>query len=72
PDLEDRMTSRTEHGMSTAEYAVGMLGACTIAAVLYRLGTDGTWWDVIADLIREAFSWRNILGHIPRFGLRIR
>jgi hypothetical protein len=64
------MTSRTDRGTSTAEYAVGTLGACTMALVLYRLGTDGTWWDLIADIVREALSWRNIFERMPRLGIR--
>lgn len=65
------MTARTDRGMTTAEYAVGTLGACTFALVLHRLGTDGTWLDLVREAIRQALEWRNIFGHIPHFGLRI-
>ncbi|WP_375000974.1 DUF4244 domain-containing protein [Aeromicrobium sp. CTD01-1L150] len=41
-----------ESGMSTAEYAVGVVGACTIAGALVHLG--GSDWFI--DLIREIFS----------------
>lgn len=43
--------SRAEHGMTTAEYAVGTLGAATCAAVLVRLGAD----DWFLDHLREVF-----------------
>ncbi|MET1037715.1 MAG: DUF4244 domain-containing protein [Aeromicrobium sp.] len=64
------MTPHPDHGMTTSEYAVGTVGACTIALVLYRLGTDGTWLDHVMDLIREALAWRNIFDRFPRLGLR--
>lgn len=65
------MTSRTERGTTTAEYAVGTLGACTMALVLHRLGTDGYWLDLIRQAIREALQWRNIFHGVTRYPLRI-
>jgi hypothetical protein len=56
--------------MSTAEHAVGTLGACSLAVVLYRLGTDGYWLDRLADIVRAALAWRNILDGAPRIGFR--
>lgn len=59
------MTSRTDHGTTTAEYAVGTLGACTIALVLQALASDGS----IVDLIG---GWFRLLDGFPVPGLRIR
>jgi hypothetical protein len=64
------MASRPDHGMSTAEYAVGTVGACTVAMVLYQLGADGTWFDHVMDLIREALAWRNLFDVFPHIGRR--
>ena len=61
---------RDDRGMSTAEHAVGTLGACGLAAVLYRLGTDGYWLDQLAEIIRAALSWRNVLDLVPTMGSR--
>lgn len=41
-----------EPGMSTAEYAVGVAGACTIAGALVHLG--GSDWFI--DLVHEIFT----------------
>ena len=46
------MTSRTDHGTTTAEYAVGTLGACTIALVLQALASDGSIFELISGLFR--------------------
>ncbi|MFO6452073.1 MULTISPECIES: DUF4244 domain-containing protein [unclassified Aeromicrobium] len=44
-----------ELGMSTSEYAVGTLGACTIGGVLVKIGQS----DWFGDLVRD------VLGRIP-------
>ncbi|MFC5676296.1 DUF4244 domain-containing protein [Aeromicrobium endophyticum] len=61
------MITRTspDDGMSTAEYAVGTLGACTIALVLQTLATDGTWFDWLT-------RWFAFLDGFPVPNLRIR
>ena len=59
------MTSRTDHGTTTAEYAVGTLGACTIALVLQAVASDGSIFDLISGLFR-------LLDGFPVPGLRIR
>jgi hypothetical protein len=64
------MSSHLERGTTTSEYAVGTVGACTIAVVLFRLGADGTWLDHVMELVRRALAWRNILDGFPRLGLR--
>ncbi|MDH6124567.1 DUF4244 domain-containing protein [Kitasatospora sp. GP82] len=41
-------------GMTTAEYAVGTVAACALAAILYRVVTSGTVSDAINELITRA------------------
>lgn len=43
-----------ERGATTAEYAVGTLGAVAIAGVLVRLGTDGWFADELREIITSA------------------
>lgn len=38
-------------GMSTAEYAVGTVGACTIGGVLVKVGQSQWFGDVVKDII---------------------
>jgi len=59
-----------DRGTSTAEYAVGTLGACTVALVLHELGTDGFWLDRLEEIVRTALAWRNSLEGVPHIGLR--
>jgi hypothetical protein len=54
-----------DDGMSTAEYAVGTLGACTIALILHTLATDGSWFDWLTRLF-------NFLDGFPVPNLRLR
>jgi hypothetical protein len=50
-----------DHGATTAEYAVGTLGAVTCSVVLLRLGTDGWFLDHVAALLRTALEPRSLL-----------
>ncbi|MFL6088998.1 MAG: DUF4244 domain-containing protein [Aeromicrobium sp.] len=43
--------SRTEHGMTTAEYTVGTLGACSVAAILIKLAQTPWFGDLIKSLL---------------------
>lgn len=42
---------RDDRGMSTAEYAVGTLGACTIGGVLVKVGQSEWFGDLVKDVI---------------------
>ena len=44
-------TMRTEAGMTTAEYTVGTLGACSIAAILIKLAQTPWFGDLVKDLL---------------------
>lgn len=48
-------TRRGELGMTTAEYTVGTLGACTVGGVLVKIGQSEWFGDLVKD----------VLGHIP-------
>lgn len=50
-----RRARRAERGMTTAEYTVGTLGACTVGGVLVKIGQS----DWFGDLVRD------VLGRIP-------
>lgn len=56
-------TTSSDDGMSTAEYAVGTLGACTVGLALHRLATDGSFFDLIAGLFRllDGFPMTHLL-----------
>lgn len=45
-----------ERGMSTAEYAVGTLAACTFAAVLIAVVKSGAIKSALSGLIASALS----------------
>ncbi|MCW2770838.1 MAG: hypothetical protein JWQ91_1636 [Aeromicrobium sp.] len=42
---------RGERGMTTAEYTVGTLGACTIGGVLVKIGQSPWFGDLVKDLL---------------------
>jgi hypothetical protein len=51
-----RLRRRADAGMSTAEYAVGTLAACTFAAVLIAVVRSGAVKSALAHLITSALS----------------
>ncbi len=57
---------RRDDGTTTAEYAVGTLGAVTCAAVLLRLGTDGWFLDELRDLLVRALDPVALVEHLRR------
>lgn len=49
-----RRARRTaERGMSTAEYAVGTLGACTVGGVLVKIGQSEWFGDMLQNVISK-------------------
>jgi len=46
-----RTIRRDERGMSTAEYAVGTIGACTIGGVLVKIGQSEWFGDLVKDVL---------------------
>ncbi|MCC3773625.1 DUF4244 domain-containing protein [Streptomyces sp. UNOB3_S3] len=49
-----RVRADGEAGMTTAEYAVGTLAACALAAVLYKVVTSGPVSSALQQLIVKA------------------
>lgn len=62
-----------EHGMATAEYTVGTVGAVFCAAVLFKLGADHGWFvDELRDILERALRPGVLIEqmrHLPRFGI---
>ncbi len=48
-----QLLHRVERGMTTAEYTVGTLGACTIGGVLVKVGQSEWFGDIVKDLISK-------------------
>lgn len=46
----NKLLARDDRGMSTSEYAVGTLGACTIGGVLVKIGQSEWFGDLVRDL----------------------
>lgn len=54
PSRLRRALSRREAGMSTAEYAVGTVGACTIGGVLVKIGQSDWFGELVKGFIDSA------------------
>lgn len=69
-------SARPDHGMATAEYAVGTLGAACVAGVLVQLGTSDWFGDQLMEVLRRALDPVALLelvrGSMPFTGLRAR
>jgi hypothetical protein len=53
--LSAAVQSRSDEGMTTAEYAVGTVAACGFGGVLYKVVTSPTVLGLMEDLISKAF-----------------
>ncbi|MET9397549.1 DUF4244 domain-containing protein [Kitasatospora sp. NPDC002965] len=49
-----RARARSDAGMTTAEYAVGTLGACALAAGLYKVVTSPAVIGALTDVLDRA------------------
>lgn len=56
--ITSRLSSRQrgERGMTTSEYAVGTVGACGIAGVLYELANTGFFRNLFSDVISKVWD----------------
>jgi|1185.fasta_scaffold363145_2 hypothetical protein len=45
-----------DHGMSTVEYAIGLLAAAVLATTLFVVLSGGDVTDMITNLVRRAFD----------------
>jgi hypothetical protein len=50
---------RSDDGMTTSEYAVGTVGACSIAAILYQLAHSDWFTGQLQDI------FESIAGELP-------
>ena len=55
-----------ESGATTAEYAVGTLGAVSLASILIALGVDPWFACLLWDLMRDALDPTLLLNHLTR------
>ena len=46
-----RAIRRDERGMTTSEYAVGTVGACGVAGVLYEIASSGFFTNLFTNVI---------------------
>ncbi len=54
-----RRLPRTEVGMTTAEYAVGTVTACSFAALLFKVITSGFGQGLLESILQK------VLGTLP-------
>ena len=49
---------RRDAGMTTAEYAMGIVAAVAFAGILYKVVTSGTVMTALSTIIKNALSQR--------------
>ncbi len=50
------LSARDERGMTTAEYAVGTVSACSFAGILYKILTSGFGQSLLEGLLGKVMS----------------
>ncbi len=51
------MRARDDKGMTTAEYAVGTVGACGLGGVLLQIAQSDWFSTLVQDIIGRVVSW---------------
>jgi len=51
-----RRMYRRDDGMTTAEYAVGLIAAVAFAGILYKVVTSGTVLTALTTIVKRALS----------------
>ncbi len=51
------LPARDERGMTTAEYAVGTVGACGLAGVLLQIAQSDWFGALVQDIIGRIVNW---------------
>ena len=51
-----RTMYRRDDGMTTAEYAVGLIAAVAFAGILYKVVTSGTVLTALTSIVKRALS----------------
>jgi hypothetical protein len=54
--LQHPLRRRGERGMTTSEYAVGTVGACSVAGLLYELSNTGLFQDLFSNVIGKVWD----------------
>lgn len=54
--LSRRSRRGDERGMTTSEYAVGTVGACGVAGVLYKLADTDFFQNLFSDVIGKVWD----------------
>ena len=55
--LLGRLRHRGDHGMTTAEYAIGTVAACGFGGVLYKIVTSEPIMHLVESLISRALHF---------------
>lgn len=48
-----KLFTRDERGMTTSEYAVGTIGACTVGGVLVKVGQSEWFGNLVRDVLEK-------------------
>lgn len=51
--LTQGLINKAERGMTTAEYTVGTVGACTIGGVLVKVGQSQWFGDLVQSVLEK-------------------
>jgi len=54
--LATALRDRDERGMTTAEYAVGTVSACSFAGILYKILTSGFGQQLLQGLLNKVMD----------------
>lgn len=54
--LGSALPAPSEHGMSTAEYAVGTVSACSFAGILYKILTSEFGQSLLENLLDKVMG----------------
>lgn len=55
-DRKGKLSRLAERGLTTVEYAIGLLAAATIAILLVRLFSDNLFFEVLFDWVTGVFG----------------
>ncbi|MHA7861301.1 DUF4244 domain-containing protein [Tessaracoccus sp. Y36] len=56
PQRRTQLRRLTERGLTTVEYAIGLLAAATVAILLVRVFSDNAFFQVLFDWVTGVFG----------------
>lgn len=56
PPTKSRTRRLAERGLTTVEYAIGLLAAATVALVLLRIFSDNAFFQMLFDYVVDLFA----------------